>query len=53
MIDKAIPKLVEAANASDLKTALQRHLGETETHVTRLEQIFGMLDQDPNPTFPL
>jgi ferritin-like metal-binding protein YciE len=41
-LTKAIPKMIEAAHASELKSALQSHLAQTETHVTRLEQIFGM-----------
>src|SRR5262245_29545403 len=46
-LTEAIPKLVEAATAPDLKNALQAHLSQTETHVARLEQIFGMLGEEP------
>jgi ferritin-like metal-binding protein YciE len=41
---KALPKLAKAAQSEDLAEALRAHLGETETHVTRLEEIFEMLD---------
>ncbi len=41
---KALPKLAKAAQSEDLADALRAHLGETETHVTRLEEIFEMLD---------
>ena len=44
-LTKAIPKLVKAATAEELSTALQNHLGETEQQVTRLEQAFGMLGE--------
>jgi ferritin-like metal-binding protein YciE len=46
-LTKAIPKLIEAAHATELKRALETHLGETETHVARLEQIFGLLGEKP------
>ena len=42
---KALPNLADAATASDLKAALADHLGETEGHVTRLEEAFRLLDQ--------
>jgi len=44
---KAIPKLIKAARSPELRLALQAHLVETETHVIRLEQIFGMFDAAP------
>jgi len=45
-LTRAIPKLVDAAHSRELKQALQHHLTETEAHVTRLEQIFSMFDED-------
>ena len=42
-LTKALPKLVKKASAPELKEALQVHLGETEGHVGRLEQIFEQL----------
>ncbi|MGC1781447.1 MAG: ferritin-like domain-containing protein [Acidobacteriaceae bacterium] len=42
-ITKALPKMVKAASASDLRAAFQNHLEETKGHVERLEQIFEML----------
>jgi ferritin-like metal-binding protein YciE len=44
----ALPKMVEKASHPQLKAAFQMHLGETERHVTRLEQIAQMLDIDPD-----
>jgi len=46
-LTKALPKLIDAASNSSLKSAIQQHLRETETHVTRLERIFGMLGRTP------
>jgi ferritin-like metal-binding protein YciE len=44
---KALPKLVKAVQSDDLAEALRSHLVETETHVTRLEEVFGMLEMTP------
>jgi len=40
---KALPLMAGAANSSSLKAAFQEHLRQTEGHVKRLEQVFGML----------
>jgi ferritin-like metal-binding protein YciE len=42
---KALPKLAEAASSPDLKEALSSHLEETKSHVSRLEQVFSLLDE--------
>lgn len=44
---QAYPQLVEAASSPELKQALQRHMEQTQGQVQRLEQIFGMLGQQP------
>jgi ferritin-like metal-binding protein YciE len=44
-IVKALPKLVKATTCEKLKAALLTHLKETESHVTKLEQVFKSLDQ--------
>lgn len=41
---EALPKMVEAANAPELKSAFASHLDQTKTHVSRLEQAFKELD---------
>ena len=43
-LTKAIPKLIKKSTNGELKTAFQNHLGETEEHVSRLEQAFEQLD---------
>src|SRR5438045_598667 len=40
---KALPKLAKAAESEDLTEALRSHLEETQNHVTRLEEVFGMV----------
>jgi len=42
-ITKALPKMEKAATSPELKAAFQKHLGETENHVKRLEQVFKQL----------
>src|ERR1700761_7564514 len=46
-LTKALPKMAEAANSSQLKQAFQSHLTETEGHVSRLEQIFREINVEP------
>ena len=46
---KALPKLARAATAETLREALEHHLTETEEHVTRLEQVFDLLDEPAKP----
>jgi ferritin-like metal-binding protein YciE len=44
-IEKSLPKMIEKAQSSDLSEALSSHLEETHHHVTRLQEIFRMLDK--------
>src|SRR5260370_15417058 len=41
---KALPKRAKAADSDKLRAAFEKHHGETEGHVERLEQIFKLLD---------
>lgn len=40
---KTLPKMAKAATAEELKNAFTDHLEVTKTHVSRLEEVFGML----------
>lgn len=44
---KALPKMAEAANDSQLKKAFESHLKETENHLLRLEEVCKNLDIKP------
>lgn len=44
---KALPKMAKKAATPQLKKAFESHLGETRTHVSRLEQIFDRLGKKP------
>lgn len=44
----ALPKMAEAASSTELKKAFTHHLEETIKHVTRLEDVFKNLKEDPS-----
>ena len=43
----ALPKMAKAAQDRKLKAAFDKHHAETETHVSRLEQVFHTIDAKP------
>jgi ferritin-like metal-binding protein YciE len=43
----ALPKMAKAAQSPELKKAFQKHEGETEGQVQRLEQVFELMDKKP------
>lgn len=44
---KTLPKMQKAATNEELKDAFAEHLEQTKEHVTRLEDIFGLLGEKP------
>ena len=42
---KALPKMAKAAHSDKLRAAFEKHEGETEGHVERLEKVFDLLDK--------
>ena len=42
---KALPKMAKAAQSEELAEAFRSHLAETEGHVERLKQVFGILGE--------
>jgi ferritin-like metal-binding protein YciE len=44
----ALPKMVKAAEAPELRQAFESHLKETETHVERIEQLFALFNRKAN-----
>jgi ferritin-like metal-binding protein YciE len=48
LVEKGIPGMIEHASSPELRSALQAHLAETKTHVTRLERVFGVLGAEPD-----
>jgi ferritin-like metal-binding protein YciE len=43
----ALPKMAKAAQNEDLKAAFEKHEAETEEQVSRLEQVFKLIDEKP------
>jgi ferritin-like metal-binding protein YciE len=43
-LTKALPKMAKASSNSELRQAFEEHLRQTSEHVSRLEQIFEMLE---------
>jgi ferritin-like metal-binding protein YciE len=42
-----LPKMMKAAQNEELKAAFEKHRGETEGQVERLEQVFAMIEKKP------
>jgi ferritin-like metal-binding protein YciE len=42
-----LPKMAKAAQNGELKAAFEKHHGETEGHVERLEQVFAIIKEKP------
>lgn len=43
----ALPKMMKAAESEELKAAFEEHAGQTEEHVSRLEEVFQVFDEKP------
>lgn len=43
----ALPKMAKAANSDALRAAFEKHEGETEEHLARLEQVFELIEEKP------
>lgn len=43
LVEKGIPSMIEAASSEELRSALTQHLQETQTHVSRLEEVFSLI----------
>ena len=42
----ALPKMARTATHEELRDAFQRHLDETDNHVTRLKKVFQSFEKD-------
>ncbi len=43
----ALPKMAKAAQNDDLAAAFEKHHGETEGQISRLEQVFELIEEKP------
>ncbi len=48
LVKKGLPEMIESASSQQLRSALQQHLEETRTHVTRLDRVFAAAGMEPN-----
>ncbi|EEF63213.1 ferritin-like domain-containing protein [Pedosphaera parvula] len=46
-LTRALPKAARKAKSSELRSAIEEHLQQTEGHVNLLEEVFKMLGQPP------
>jgi ferritin-like metal-binding protein YciE len=44
---KALPRMAKAASSEQLRQAFESHLEETRGQVSRLEEVFGLLEEKP------
>jgi ferritin-like metal-binding protein YciE len=42
---KALPKMAKAASSEELREGIERHLEQTEEHVSRIEQVFEIFGE--------
>ena len=47
---KTLPKMRDAATSAELKEAFGNHLIQTQSHVSRLEQVFDIIGEDVDTT---
>ena len=47
-LTEALPKLAQSAASRELRTAFQKHLKETRTHLTRIDQALRALGEKPS-----
>ena len=43
----ALPKMAKAAESEELRAAFEKHQAETEGQISRLEEVFGLMDEEP------
>jgi ferritin-like metal-binding protein YciE len=49
-LTKALPGIIGAVDDADLQAVLEKHLGETRTHVTTLDRVFASIGQSAEAT---
>ncbi len=47
LVNKGLPEMIESAASRQLRSALEQHLEQTKTHMTRLERIFSLMGTEP------
>ena len=48
LVEKGLPEMIENATSRELRSALEEHLEQTRTHVTRLQRVFSSIGMEPD-----
>jgi len=48
LVEKGLPEMIESAHSRELRSALEEHLQQTRTHVTRLQRVFSVIGMEPD-----
>ena len=48
LVEKGLPEMIENATSRELRSALEEHLQQTRTHVTRLQRVFSTIGMEPD-----
>ena len=48
LVEKGLPEMIESASSRELRSALEEHLQQTRTHVTRLQRVFSSIGMEPD-----
>ena len=48
LVEKGLPEMIENATSRELRSALEEHLQQTRTHVTRLQRVFSAIGMEPD-----
>lgn len=48
LADETLPKLIEEVTDDEFKSGLERHLEQTKKHVTNVEKVFRIFDEEPH-----
>ncbi len=48
LVEKGLPEMIESASSRELRSALEEHLQQTRTHVTRLQRVFSAIGMEPD-----
>jgi len=48
LVEKGLPEMIESATSRELRAALEEHLQQTRTQVTRLERVFSAIGIAPD-----
>jgi ferritin-like metal-binding protein YciE len=48
LAEETLPKLIDEVTDDEFRAGLEKHLDETRQHVTNVEQVFDIFDEEPH-----